>query len=125
MLKKMEQDNKWRLITHSYQIADTGDYDGYCEITNGDISLVTKSEIYDECYHIDELLDILNSLLDVKWELHNKYSDEAALARSMEQTWKSLADRMYEQLKLHSSLIVVKDHPVKQICKEYESWTGK
>ena len=29
---------------HSHQIADTGDYDGYYEITNGKISLLTKDD---------------------------------------------------------------------------------
>ncbi len=31
----------WELKGHSHQIADTGDYDGHYEITNGKISLLT------------------------------------------------------------------------------------
>ncbi len=36
--------NKWKLIPHSYQIADTGDYDGHYELTNGKISIFSKNE---------------------------------------------------------------------------------
>lgn len=36
--------NKWEFKTHSYQIADTGDYDGHYELTNGDITLWTKDD---------------------------------------------------------------------------------
>ena len=34
-----KEDNtiEWKLIGHSYQIADTGDYDGHYEITDGKI----------------------------------------------------------------------------------------
>ena len=39
--------NKWEFKAHNYQIADTGDYDGYYEITNGDITLITKDD-FDE-----------------------------------------------------------------------------
>ena len=38
------KDNDWRLVGHSSQIADTGDYDGHYEITNGKISLLTKDD---------------------------------------------------------------------------------
>lgn len=34
----------WKLESSSYQIADTGDYDGHYEITNGKISLLTKDD---------------------------------------------------------------------------------
>ena len=37
-------DGKWKLIPHSYQIADTGDYDGHYEITDGKVSLFTKDD---------------------------------------------------------------------------------
>lgn len=39
------QDKKdWRLETYSGQIADTGDYDGHYEITNGKISINTSDD---------------------------------------------------------------------------------
>lgn len=34
----------WKLIAHSHQIADTGDYDGCYEITNGKVSIFTKDD---------------------------------------------------------------------------------
>jgi hypothetical protein len=34
----------WKLIGHSYAIADTGDYDGCYEITDGKISILTKDD---------------------------------------------------------------------------------
>lgn len=34
----------WKLVGHSHQIAYTGDYDGYYEITNGKVSFLTNSE---------------------------------------------------------------------------------
>ena len=34
----------YKLIGHSHQIADTGDYDGCYEITNGKLSLFTKDD---------------------------------------------------------------------------------
>lgn len=46
-VEKMGQEEKkgdWELTGHSYQIADTGDYDGNYEITNGKISLLTKDD---------------------------------------------------------------------------------
>jgi hypothetical protein len=36
--------SEWKLIGHSHQIADTGDYDGCYEITNGKVSLYTKDD---------------------------------------------------------------------------------
>lgn len=47
----------WRVITHSYPIADTGDYDGHYELTNGVISLLTKSE---EVGDLESLVKALN-----------------------------------------------------------------
>jgi hypothetical protein len=52
----MEQ--KFELKGHSYQIADTGDYDGCYEITNGKISVFTKDE-YDDG-SLQKVVDALN-----------------------------------------------------------------
>lgn len=35
---------QWEFKAHSYQIADTGDYDGHYELTNGEITLWTKDD---------------------------------------------------------------------------------
>ena len=47
----------WKLKGHSHQIADTGDYDGYYEITNGKISLLTKD---DDDEALQPIVDALN-----------------------------------------------------------------
>jgi hypothetical protein len=47
----------WELKGRSYQIADTGDYDGYYEITNGKISLLTKD---DDDEALQPIVDALN-----------------------------------------------------------------
>lgn len=47
----------WKLKGHSHQIADTGDYDGCYEITNGKISLLTKD---DDDEALQPIVDALN-----------------------------------------------------------------
>lgn len=49
---------KWELIGHSYQIADTGDYDGCYEIKKGKISLFTKD---DDEELLQPIVDVLNN----------------------------------------------------------------
>lgn len=39
---------EWKLIPHSYQIADTGDYGGHYELTDGKTTLITYDDPYDE-----------------------------------------------------------------------------
>tara|TARA_R100000781_G_C4081320_1_gene127845 strand:+ start:1097 stop:1537 length:441 start_codon:yes stop_codon:yes gene_type:complete len=51
------KEKKWKLIGHSHQIADTGDYDGHYELTNGKISLLTKE---DDDEAIQPIADALN-----------------------------------------------------------------
>ncbi len=48
---------KWELKGHSYQIADTGDYDGHWEITDGKIQLFTKD---DDDESLGEIVKVLN-----------------------------------------------------------------
>lgn len=48
----------WELKGHSHQIADTGDYDGHYEITNGKISLLTKD---DDDEALMPIIDALNN----------------------------------------------------------------
>lgn len=55
----MEQ-NKWEVKSHSHQIADTGDYDGHWEITNGEISICTKDDGDDMDVILKEVADLLN-----------------------------------------------------------------
>jgi hypothetical protein len=48
----------WELKGNFHQIADTGDYDGYYEITNGKISLLTKD---DDDEALQPIVDALNN----------------------------------------------------------------
>lgn len=43
-----KQDKTWKHNSVSYQIADTGDYDGHYEITDGKILLITKDDLEEE-----------------------------------------------------------------------------
>lgn len=42
--KPMSQTNNWQYKENFHAIADTGDYDGHYEVTNGDISLCTNDD---------------------------------------------------------------------------------
>lgn len=51
-------ERKYELIGHSHQIADTGDYDGYYEITNGEVSILTQD---DDDEALEEVVKALNN----------------------------------------------------------------
>lgn len=55
----MPKEQIWEIIAHSYAIADTGDYDGHYELTNGNISLYTQHD-YEE--DLELIRDNLNEL---------------------------------------------------------------
>lgn len=59
------ENNKWEVKSHSYPIADTGDYDGYYEITNGNITLTTRDD-YEET---ERQLQIAAAVLN-KWGIN-------------------------------------------------------
>lgn len=64
------KNGEWKIIPHSYQIADTGDYDGHYELTNGTISLITRDDVDTDNPDIDginHMIEIMNEL-DIKWE---------------------------------------------------------
>lgn len=64
----------WELKGHSHQIADTGDYDGYYEITNGDISILTK---HDDDEELQPIVDVLNkSGCEFYQDNYHKYENE-------------------------------------------------
>lgn len=90
--------NKWEVKSHSYQIGDTGDYDGWHELTNGSISLGTNDD--DE-----ETVEVLNALAGHlnAWdiELFDQKADNLAIdMHYMEEGWKIKYDELkadYEQ----------------------------
>lgn len=82
---------EWKLIGHSHQIADTGDYNGYYEITNGKVSFFTNSD-NDEAllpivkalndsgckFYLDDAKEVELYLLKKEYtELKAKYKDSA------------------------------------------------
>lgn len=52
---------KWEYKSHSYQIGDTGDYDGYWEVTNGRDSLITNDDYEDIEKDLQAVVDLLNN----------------------------------------------------------------
>ena len=107
------ENKQWELKSHSYQIADTGDYDGYWELTNGDICLITKDEIdVDEEMRavnpetedtnakcVDVLVSCLNQL-ECKWEDWKLSDKEFELHLEQEncKKWKEIARDLYEAI---------------------------
>ena len=73
----METNIEWKLVPHSYQIADTGDYDGHYEITNGKFSIFTHDD--DE----DSLTPIVNALNNsgCKFYLDDPLESELQMAK--------------------------------------------
>lgn len=64
---------EWQLIGHSSQIADTGDYDGCYEITNGKVSIYSND---DDDEALQPVVDALNKsgcnfYLDDSYEFEN------------------------------------------------------
>lgn len=52
----MEKSKDWKIVAHSHQIADTGDYGGCYELTNGKISIYTQ----DDGDELQSIIDVLN-----------------------------------------------------------------
>lgn len=65
--------NQWKIKKHSYQIADTGCYDGSIEITNGNISLFCDCDIEDE--ELKPIIDALNNS-EIEFEVDNSPTTE-------------------------------------------------
>jgi hypothetical protein len=89
----MEQ-NKWEFKQHSYQIGDTGDYDGWNEITNGVISLGTKD---DDEETVEVLQGLINSLNAWDIDLYDPKADDlteenAALQAKVDRYEKALRE---------------------------------
>lgn len=117
------KDNDWRLVGHSSQVADTGDYDGYYEITNGKISLLTKDDDKEALqpvvdafnnsgcrFYQDDWFEFENKVL--KDEIRNLQSIAAVEPMTAEEF---LAKRNYDPTLAYPHLLVV------QLMEEYAS----
>lgn len=89
----------FELKAHSFQIADTGDYDGFYEITNGDVSICTKDEGGDENEALEAIVKALNDsgckfeyTHDYKFEIHMLREEIKQLNHMVENklSWKDL-----------------------------------
>lgn len=54
----MKKTNEWKIVIHNSQIADTGDYDGCYELTNGKVSIYTQDAEDD---NLQSIVDTLNN----------------------------------------------------------------
>lgn len=91
-MAEKQKKSEWHVKSHSWQIADTGDMDGYWEITNGVISLRTRDEGNDEWTNdapsdYQRIADALNKSGALFFE------DDADAFFA--QHWKSEYDRLY------------------------------
>lgn len=95
----------WRIVEHFGQIADTGDYDGRYEITNGKLRIFTKG---DDDSGLEQLVNVLNEhQLDLEPD-YSPYDDIAYLEVQLKEAkaqlesatgkaeWISVEDRLPE-----------------------------
>lgn len=112
---------EWILVPHTYQIADTGDYDGHWQLTNGDISLITKDDHLGD----EEGLQLVKALndTDCKWicpKLDNLDYELYLTIIELTNSTKAqqLASELYEDLKeKHIKLQEEKQYLVQQLHK--------
>lgn len=94
--------NEWNLIPHSYQIADTGDYDGHYEVTDGTISLLTKDD--DD----EALAGVVKALNDSGCKFYQDDAAEFELKLLKEEiTKKSTLESILAELLLHKITVVM------------------
>lgn len=123
----MGQNNKWRIETRGGgQIADTGDYsDPVYVLTNGDIELVTKDDIDEDCDQVNMKMaeDALNEL-NANWEDWKLSEKEYELNLKQQEVdkWKEVANEMYMWLDgfMTTRASEDKSHPVHELIKMYE-----
>lgn len=98
---------KWEYKSHSYPIGDTGDYDGYWEVTNGKDSLITKEDYEDIEKDLQAVVDILNNTyanftfdrnIEAALEAENKWLKSELEQHKAETSavWAKASDRLPE-----------------------------
>lgn len=99
----MKNKPKFEVKSHSYQIADTGDYDGYWEITNGIDRIITREDG-------DEIEEYLKRIADYLNEL--QAGDGFAMETGAEIDWQQ------RYFKLEGELLDLKETIAKQNLKQ-------
>jgi len=94
---------EWKLLTHSHELADTGDYSEVeYEITNGAVSIFTADEGIEEA--IEPIIKALNDCDctfylndDTDWELSMLRQDNEKMLYMIENgfNWEDMKTRMY------------------------------
>lgn len=69
---------EWKLLSHSHQLADTGDYDGYWEITDGHTSLFNHADENNE----EEMLTIVDALNAVAGKFYTNFENDCEYYKS-------------------------------------------
>lgn len=101
----MGQPSKWKIEGKSYQIADTGDYDGHYELSIGNYVLHSTDEVEDDEWDkLQKIVEELNSI-EMKWWDPAEGCDQHIIGHQADQ----IAD-MYKFL------------DEKGLTKEYEEW---
>ncbi len=70
----------WKYEAKSYQIADSGDFDGHYEFTNGKITLISRTEV-DEVSELDEFVAALNKFPDLYCQGEDSLEVELAIEK--------------------------------------------
>lgn len=90
-------ENKWELKMNGFQIADTGDYGGNYEITNGDISIFTEDDEEDTKESLKDVVTYLNKC-GCKFYINDSLKYENHLIREQnERMTESLLDLLTEE----------------------------
>lgn len=112
--KEKKLNGEFSLIPHSYQIADTGDYDGYYEISNGDFSIFTNDG------EEEAVLEVVNALNNsgCKFYLDDKDAVEVMILKQDKENLKNMLKELKESLRLLS----LEDSEAEKIDYEYEMY---
>lgn len=91
----MSEKATWELIGHSFQIGDTGDYDGHYELTNGKVSIISEDDEEDQ---LQEIVDALNKS-GCKFRSDYKLENEVDYLKSQLKWFEDQANK-YHSLRL-------------------------
>jgi hypothetical protein len=86
---------EWKLIGHSHAIADTGDYSGEWEITDGHTSFFNHSDENDE----EEMQVIVDALNAVHGYFYTNFENDCDFYKSQIDLLKTLNPPQNEQIK--------------------------
>jgi len=120
----MATNKEWELKYHSYAIADTGDYDGHYELTNGTITLITRDEIDTENpdSELEKAIYWLNEA-DIKWEnwVEDDLRFQIHLLEEDKKKLKDIARTLYNAIVSECREDRGRQYKLTEAMKEYEN----